>query len=132
MSKPLTAASTFIPAPIDGLDLISSPADIAITAARQLDNYLVFDSGIRQVAPPTLVADLAGTAVGAMFPYYTDAGLARLLVCAANKIYRWDSPTATSGTEVQNATAISKRFLEPLFLQQAGISFQRDEHAAHS
>lgn len=56
MSKPVTVKSRFIRPPVDGLNLISDPIDFKETEARQLDNYYIYDWGIRERGPATLVA----------------------------------------------------------------------------
>lgn len=48
MSKLLTAKPSFVPAPIDGIDRVSPPNEIGATSARELDNYYIYDWGIRE------------------------------------------------------------------------------------
>lgn len=108
MSKPLVTKHTLIPPPIDGLNLISSPATIKISEARVLDNYLVYDSGIRQVGAPTLnYTGSAGPELGCMVPYFDDAGAEHALVCTDQAVFRWDSPTASSGTDITGGATIN-------------------------
>ncbi len=115
MSKPQTISSTFVPPPLDGLNLISGPADYKMTEARVLDNFRVFDFGIRQVGAPTKSIS-TGAEVAMMYPY-TQAGTqnARMFYATDNKIYRLDSPTAVSGTDITGAAVITTNQWQPCY-----------------
>ena len=110
MSTPTVAKSLFIPPPVDGLNQIASPASFLPTEARILDNYLVYDDGIRQVGAPATNANVTGSPniIGMLFPYFLDDGSARLLMANNQKIYRLSSasgsPTDKTGTACSGST----------------------------
>lgn len=55
-SQSIVTKSQFIAAPIDGLNLVDPPHLLKPTEARQLDNYYIYDWGIRERGPFTTVA----------------------------------------------------------------------------
>lgn len=77
---PQTAQSTFVPAPIGGINLLSSPFNLAPTECLALDNYLTYDWGIQ--ARYKLEASVTETYY-VLERYITDAGAARIFYVKA-------------------------------------------------
>lgn len=116
MSKALTSQSVFIPPPIDGLNMIAGPADYKLSEARILDNYRVYDFGIRQVAAPTKNWGPGSTGPSMMFRYLQSGTTTeRMLVAYDNKIYRWADPTDASGTDITGAAVITTDLWFPCY-----------------
>lgn len=89
--------SQFISPPIDGLNLISDPLSIKPGEARQLDNYYIYDWGIRERGATTHVA----LPVGADYPVAmlsfasTTYPNGAWIIASTTKIYKWDGTTFT-------------------------------------
>lgn len=107
--KPATAKSLYVPPPIDGLNLIASPPSLLPTEARRLDNYFVYDSGIRQVgAPAAGVTSGNVTDIAMMFSYIeASTNTPRMLYATDNKIFKLATPTSSSGTDITGANVIT-------------------------
>ena len=92
-----------IPAPIDGLNLRLAPDAISATEAVQLDNYLVYDWGIRETGSLTTLANPeTSVAVGQSVFFKEADNDAFQLYFVNNKAYRaslsgWGSPTNLTG-----------------------------------
>ena len=96
--------SAFIPPPTDGLNLIAPPSQLKETEARTLDNYWVFDSGIRQMPEFTqsITYTGAGSSVNLLNSYDT-----LLLYAVQNKIFKLSSATSGSPTDITGAATIT-------------------------
>lgn len=115
MSKPQTVQALFIPPPIDGLNRIAAPTQFTPQEARQLDNFYVYDWGIRQCGTaPQFVT--YGTAVcGVLFPFtklVTGVLEKRMLASTFEggttaKVYHYRSVTDTSPANVTNTATIT-------------------------
>ena len=85
--------SQFVPAPLDGLNLISSPDNYKITQARQLDNYYVYDWGIRERAVATQLSALPDGGFPIQMYSFTSAALSKqytLISTSNTNIYLYD------------------------------------------
>jgi hypothetical protein len=89
LSKQLGARTEFLPPPLSGINLVASPFQLADDEARDLRNYYIFNSGIRQIPAPVAGAvGISGTgAAQCMIPY--DAGM---ILATMDNIYRISSP----------------------------------------
>lgn len=95
MSRATNSVDAYVPAPIDGLNLIANPTAPAElggfldTEARQLDGYYVTDSGIRQVGANFLEETYVAT-IGTLIPYRdsNNSFNESMLVCVDGKVYR--------------------------------------------
>ena len=96
-----------LPAPIDGLNLRASPFDLQITEAQQLDNYLVYDWGIRETGAFTSLTHPESGTIGQLIFFKDDNGAAQMLICLANKVYSVNNPGWTSPTNLTGALTIS-------------------------
>lgn len=92
----------FIPPPVDGLNLVDAPYVLKPTEARLLDNYVIYDSGIQQV--PGLTLNKAHPSeLYTLIPYRSNLGAERMLAVDVSKIWRYDSPTSTTPTDITGA-----------------------------
>lgn len=102
--------STFIPPPIDGLNLIAPPGQLKETEARGLDNYWIFDSGIRQM--PAFVQTI--TYIGSNSnPVLLNSYDSLLFYSAQNKLYKLATATSGSPTDVTGAAVITSGAWNP-------------------
>lgn len=97
----------FFPAPIDGLNLIASPAQIQSTEALQLVNFYIFDWGIRQRTKDTTIIDTTNKPIGAMYAFQHDGTTDYMLICYDNKVYRMTSPTDAAPSDLTGALTIT-------------------------
>ena len=96
--------SVFIPPPTDGLNLIAPPAQLKETEARDLENYWVFDSGIRQM--PQFTQTITYTGAGSnVVPLNSYDSL--FFYATQNKIYKLSTATSTSPTDITGAATIT-------------------------
>ncbi len=93
-----TTKSVFIPAPIDGLNLIANPAQLLPTEARKLHNYFIYDWGIRERAAATQVT--ASSTPDHMYTAYNIAGSKRLFLASSGLIERLDDSSDTTPTDI--------------------------------
>ena len=115
MSVPTTDRSVFVPPPIDGLNLVAHPTAFLPTEARKLDNYRVFDHGIRQVGAPTRNHQNS-EGPGMMFKYLqSGTSTQRMLYTEGTKLYRLDAPTDAAGTDVTAALVITNSLFFPCY-----------------
>lgn len=95
-------------APVDGLNLRDSPYSIKPTEAIQLDNYLVYDWGIRQVGGTTAMTNPESSSnVGQVIFFKNNSGSPRQLICVNNKIYSTSSAGWASTTNLTGALTIT-------------------------
>lgn len=87
MSKSLVTKSVYVPAPTEGLNLISPPTEFLPTEARQLDNYYIFDWGIRERALATAYAVPDNNIVYSIIGYTTTANTQKFLVVTSSNVY---------------------------------------------
>lgn len=113
--------SSFIPPPIDGLELISDPSNYKITEARTLDNYYVYDWGIRERGEALTVATPGNGTPLSILPF-TNATYQGAIIAIQNAIttyiYRYVPSTQTwtmlvSGTSFSNGFEYQKRLFLP-------------------
>lgn len=103
--------SSFIPAPVDGLNLTQIPfittglnvtyskllPGLQATEARDLTNYYVFDWGIRQRGAANLVKNYA-TELFVFVSFVDGSGADKMIICTDNKMYRMANITDTAPT----------------------------------
>lgn len=99
--------SFFLPAPTDGLNLRASPYELKITEAQQLDNYLVYDWGIRETGSYGTLTHPASGIVKQLICFKDDNGAALELICVANKVYLANNPNWTTPTDMTGALTIT-------------------------
>lgn len=97
----------FVPAPIDGLNLRNSPYNLSPTEAQQLDNYLVFDWGIRETGAFTSLTHPTSGTIGQLIFFTNQNGTATQLICVGNKVYSTTSATWGSPTDLTGALTIT-------------------------
>lgn len=95
--------SKFVPAPVGGINLLADPKDLKDTEALQLDNYLVYDWGIRERGAFTTVAlpDADGVLFWQAFTSATIQGV--LIGTTGGKIYVYNG--STFGASLATASA---------------------------
>lgn len=92
MSKSLVTKSVYVPAPTDGLNLISPPTEFLPTEARQLDNYYIYDWGIRERGASTSYNTADGIAPNHMASYTAFGGTTqKTLVGTGSNLYIYAS-----------------------------------------
>jgi hypothetical protein len=104
--------SQFFPHPIDGLNLVSPPTDGKPTEALKLDNYYIYDWGIRERGTLTHVDMPTGgdyARVMSSFASSTYPTGAWLIAGAAN-VYKYDGTTFTEITTVDAVNTVSGMF----------------------
>lgn len=107
MSKSLVTKSVYVPAPIDGLNLISPPTEFLPTEARQLDNYYIYDWGIRERADCTSYDVTDDSLVMSIIGYTTTGNAQKFLVTTTANCYKLTtagSYSAALGTNIQTLT----------------------------
>lgn len=114
--EPEEVLSEFIPPPLDGLNLIASPTEYLPTEAKVLDNYLVYDTGIREVRIPTIAYNGSGS-VDFQFPYYDSSNVAKILFSLGTSIYRYNIGDGTA-TDVTGGSAISSGLWFPCYFNR--------------
>jgi len=102
--------SAFIPPPVDGLNLIAPPGQLKETEARELNNYWIFDSGIRQM--PAFMQTITYTGSNSN-PVLLNSYDSLLFYSAQNKLYKLTSGTSNSPTEVTGAATITSGAWNP-------------------
>lgn len=122
MAQQTKLITKYIAAPLAGLNLISPPIDQHFEdgEATELDNYFIYDSGIRQRAAAANIGPLpdAGNAIQ-MFGF-TSAGLNKqyiLISTSAINIYLYDGTGFSAwhaGTQFAGACAFNKKIILPL------------------
>lgn len=90
--------SVFVKAPIDGVNLIAGPTDFLPTEARELENYFVYDWGIRERPPETF----ATTKTFSHITQYTGQGAVAQLMGYS------DSDTKMYSTSTAFASVVDK------------------------
>lgn len=133
-----------IPAPVDGLNLRDSPYTIKPTEATQLDNYLVFDWGIRECgALQTVTNPVGSNPLYQMVYFKTTAQSGKHLVFGNNKVYLASELGFPSATDKTGALTITTNVWRPVFFNKkifffngtnAGLIYDiaADTLAAHS
>lgn len=105
MSQPEVVQPEFIPAPIDGLNLVAAVDAFGPREAIELQNYLCYDFGILERRPE---AQIHTKVAKAMFPFFTLSGSEKMLLVASdNKVWLMASPTDASPTDVTGAVSIT-------------------------
>ncbi len=108
----IKAKSTFIPPPIDGLNLISPPNQLSDTQARTLNDYYVYDWGVRQRGILVTGYTASGTnKIYAMMPFLNLDLNENVLVIITGGIYVLTSvggtPTLVSATSSNSRTTLA-------------------------
>lgn len=96
--EPRKVISQFIPPPIDGLNLISAPADFKVTEARDLNNYYVYDWGIRQRGSCDLIIDGTVGDIRQIIPLQGE-----MLLCTSSGLKKMGSPTDSAPANIAGA-----------------------------
>lgn len=96
MSQPTTDRSVFVPPPIDGLNLVAHPTAFLPTEARQLDNYLVYDWGIRE--RPAISYVSSSFVLGA-YPLNSTAIASGLIMCIEDDTYTYDGSSFSANLQ---------------------------------
>lgn len=100
----LTTENVFIPAPTGGLNLIAPPHALAATEARELQNYLCFDWGIRERKAATVLHSHGGF----LYSFYDNSSTQKILIFGSStKVYRMASYSDTSPTDITGAVTIT-------------------------
>lgn len=107
MSKSLVTKSVYVPAPIDGVNLISPPTEFLPTEARQLDNYYIYDWGIRERADSTNYATPDNNLVESIVGYTTSGDAQKFLVATSSNVYKLSTSGTYSAALDANMTNIS-------------------------
>lgn len=132
MSKPVTVKSQFFKPPIDGLNLISDPGSFQETEARQLDNYYIYDWGIRERGPFTTTALPDGGYPTVMYSFTSAALQGTLIGTSKGHIYRWtgsfsaDYTSLGANSELTCAVGFNKKIIIPYFQTDTWISVSYD------
>ena len=107
--------SRYIPAPLGGLNLVAAPLyspelasqniGMQLNEARMLQNYWVYDSGIRQMSDVTELASYSTSFANVLIlnPYTSS----KMFYAVKNKIYRIDSATDNTPTDVTGGATIT-------------------------
>ena len=88
MSKPRTLESKTIPFPSDGLNLIAAPDQFLPTEARILDNYFIFDWGIRERSKIYTVNTPDGNNIISMVQYFDSSNAACIFLSTTANTYK--------------------------------------------
>lgn len=88
--------SDFIPPPTGGLNLISDPMSFAPNEAKALDNYYIYEWGIRECGPRTVIAMPDGSFPTSFLPF-TAAAISRsvLIGTSSGKTYIYDGSSVS-------------------------------------
>lgn len=108
----------FIPPPIDGLNLISDPLSGKPTECRQLDNYFIYDWGIRERGAVTQYAMPDGGPCVAVFPF-TSLSQRAVLVSSNANTYVFSGTTFSASKEAAYFTG-AFAFNQKVFLPHPG------------
>lgn len=109
-----------IPAPLAGLNLIASPLDVAEDEADVLDNYYIYDWGIRERAALTDIGPLPDGGGALQMFAFSSAGLNKqyiLLDSSSVNVYLYDGTSFSAwhaGTNFSGACAFNKKIILPL------------------
>ena len=98
-----------LPAPIDGINLRKAPHELAPTEARVLENYLIFDWGIRECGNTGTLTNPGTSAkpVKTIIPFKSVTGTAKQLICTTDKVYVTSSSSWGSTTDKTGALTIT-------------------------
>lgn len=97
---------TYIPPPVDGINLIAPPNGLKPTEARELRNYLVYDWGIRERPAASSLHNTAGY----LFSFYTNDSTQKILIVqggASGSVHRMDTALDTTPTDITGAVTIN-------------------------
>lgn len=104
--EPIKVQAAFVPPPTGGLNLIAAPDEVQPNEATSLANYLIYDSGIRQVGALSQVVQYANTGnIGFFFPFIDSNAALRALYSNNTKIYRF--ATDESSVDVTGGAVIT-------------------------
>lgn len=99
-----------IPPPIDGINLISSQMQFKETEARDIKNYWIYDSGIRQMPDVTANKTYSGSNSNVqILTSYTSP----MFFATQLKLYKITSATSTIPTDVTGAATITQASWNP-------------------
>lgn len=125
MAEQSQTRPVFIPAPVSGLNLIQPPHEfneqtgvgLLPTEARQLDNYHVFDWGIRERGVLTTRALPDSGKVNAMYSFTSATKRSFLISTSGPHVYRYDGSNTFSSSLMSdyflNAFTFNKRIFMP-------------------
>lgn len=103
--------SVFWPPSVDGVNLIAPPAQLKDTEAREILNYWVYDTGLRQMPPFVQTITYTGSDSGVQLLNSYDS---IIFYAAQNKIYKLASATSNSPTDVTGAATITVNQWNPV------------------
>lgn len=109
----------FLPAPISGLNLIADPTNLQPTEARQLDNYYIYDWGIRERGAITEISPLPDGAIAIYMYAFTSVALNKqyvLISTSFGNTYLYDGSAFTAwniGTAFWGASAFNNKIILP-------------------
>lgn len=117
--KPTVTKPASIPAPLDGLNLVTASHLLGPTEARQLTNYLVYDTGIRETGKFTQVHQSGGSSSVYRMVAFDDGTATRMIYVKNNKVYKMASSTDAAPTDITGAAVItnSAGYTSVLFAQ---------------
>lgn len=116
----------FIPAPVDGLNLVASPIALQKTQARQLDNYFIYDWGIRERGPIDFVSMPNGDMVTGMYAFSNNTYQGFLIGSDAGYIYRYNPATQAFTTLSDPAVTLKTNGFYSAFSFNKKIFMGRD------
>lgn len=105
-----TVKTKVIPPPTDGLNLISSPVQFKLTEARELKNYWVYDSGIRQMPDVGINKQYSGA--NANCDILTNYA-SMCIYSQGGKVYKLTSGTSTTPVDITGAATITRSEFNP-------------------
>ena len=108
--------SAWLPFPRDGINLIAGAGDMKPTEAREIKNYWVYDSGIRQM--PDVTENEAYTGGSNSNVYILSSYGTKMFYAAQNKLWQIDSATDTTPTDKTAALTITSDTWNALIFRQ--------------
>lgn len=100
--------SIILPAPIDGMNLRASPHQLQPTEARDLDNYLIFDWGIREAGSRGTLTNPSGASKAVRTIVSFKSGeTQKQLICTTDKVWVTSSSSWTAPTDKTGALTIT-------------------------
>lgn len=114
----MSLKSFFLSAPIDGLNLRSSPYTLSPTEAQQLDNYLIYDWGIRETGKFQSITQPDTGAVGQHIFFRNNSNTSYALVCVNNKVFRVVGPGWATAFDKTGALVITSNAWRHCFFRK--------------
>lgn len=108
--------SAWLPFPRDGINLIAGPGDMKPTEAREIKNYWVYDSGLRQM--PDVAENAAYSGGSNSNVYILNSYGTKMFYATKNKLYVIDSATDATPTDKTAALTITYDAWNPLIFNK--------------